>query len=171
MIPEKSVVPVSLTLGKDFNILIITGSNAGGKTIAMKTAGLLSVMNQCGLFIPADEGSTLPVYKHIYAIIGDDQSIQYNLSTFSSYVTQLSDILKNVNSDDLVLLDELGSGTDPIEGASLAQSITEFLNDRNVSSLITSHFNEMKNWHMRQRDWKMLLLSLMKSLLCLPTIW
>ena len=144
LIPEKSVVPVSLTLGKDFNILIITGSNAGGKTIAMKTAGLLSVMNQCGLFIPADEGSTLPVYKHIYAIIGDDQSIQYNLSTFSSYVTQLSDILKNVNSDDLVLLDELGSGTDPIEGASLAQSITEFLNDRNVSSLITSHFNEMK---------------------------
>lgn len=144
LIPADKVVPVSLSLGRDFNILIITGSNAGGKTIAMKTVGLLAVMNQAGLFIPAAEGSKLPVYKHIYAIIGDDQSIQENLSTFSSYITQLSSFLPTISNKDLFLLDELGSGTDPIEGAALAQSVTEYMQMKGVSGIITSHFREMK---------------------------
>lgn len=144
LIPRDRVVPISMTLGKSFRILIITGSNAGGKTIAIKTAGLLAAMNQSGLFIPASEGSTLPIYKHIYAIIGDDQSIQYNLSTFSSYVTQLASFLPQAGENDLVLLDELGSGTDPIEGAALAQAVVEYLNRQHVCSIITSHFSEMK---------------------------
>lgn len=144
LIPADKVVPVSLTLGMDFQILIITGSNAGGKTIAIKTAGLLSLMNQSGLFIPAAEGSMLPIYKNIYAIIGDEQSIQYNLSTFSSYITQLTAFLSHVGTEDLVLLDELGSGTDPVEGAALAQSVTEYLQMQGVPAIITSHFSEMK---------------------------
>lgn len=144
LIDPKKAVPIDVRLGKDFDILIITGSNAGGKTIAMKTLGLLSLMNQAGLFIPAAEGSRLPVYEHIYAVIGDDQSIQYNLSTFSSYVTQMVDFLGKAQSHDLVLLDELGSGTDPIEGAALAQAVTEFLKEKRVSAVITSHFSEMK---------------------------
>ena len=144
LIPAKQVVPISLTLGKDFQILIITGSNAGGKTIAIKTAGLLALMNQSGLFIPAAEGSMLPIYRHMYAIIGDDQSIQYNLSTFSSYITHLVEFLSAVGPEDLVLLDELGSGTDPIEGAALAQSVTEYLQMQGTPAIITSHFSEMK---------------------------
>lgn len=144
LLAAETAVPVSLSLGKDFNILVITGSNAGGKTIAMKTLGLLALMNQAGLFIPAAEGSRLPVYRHIYAVIGDDQSIQYNLSTFSSYITQLADFLGEAGESDLVLLDELGSGTDPIEGAALAQAVTEFLKRKNIPAVITSHFSEMK---------------------------
>lgn len=144
LIDPKKVVPVNIRLGSDFRILIITGSNAGGKTIAMKTLGLLGLMNQAGLFIPAAEGSRLPLYDHMYAIIGDDQSIQYNLSTFSSYITQMVNFLGKAESHDLVLLDELGSGTDPIEGAALAQAVTEFLEEKQVSAVITSHFSEMK---------------------------
>ena len=144
LIDPAKAVPIDICLGEDFQILIITGSNAGGKTIAMKTLGLLALMNQAGLFIPAAEGSRLPVYHHIYAVIGDDQSIQYNLSTFSSYITQMKDFLPSAGKDDLVLLDELGSGTDPIEGAALAQAVTEFLLRKGVPSIITSHFSEMK---------------------------
>lgn len=144
LIPSDRVVPVSLTLCKTFRILIITGSNAGGKTIAIKTAGLLALMNQAGLFIPAEEGSVLPIYDHIYAIIGDEQSIQDNLSTFSSYITQMVSFLPTAGSNDLVLLDELGSGTDPVEGAALAQAVTEYLQMNSVPSIITSHFSEMK---------------------------
>lgn len=152
LIDPKKAVPIDVRLGRDFRILIITGSNAGGKTIAMKTLGLLSLMNQAGLFIPAAEGSRLPVYEHIYAIIGDDQSIQYNLSTFSSYITQMVDFLPRAESHDLVLLDELGSGTDPIEGAALAQAVTEFLKDKRVSAVITSHFSEMKKMAYESED-------------------
>ena len=144
LIPDDRVVPVSMPLGNTFRILIITGSNAGGKTIAIKTAGLLSLMNQSGLFIPAEEGSMLPVYDHIYAIIGDEQSIQDNLSTFSSYITQLVSFLPSAGEKDLVLLDELGSGTDPVEGAALAQSVTEYLQMKGAPAIITSHFSEMK---------------------------
>lgn len=140
LIPDDKVVPVSMTLGKTFRILVITGSNAGGKTIAIKTAGLLSLMNQAGLFIPAEEGSMLPVYEHIYAIIGDEQSIQDNLSTFSSYITQLVSFLPSAGPKDLVLLDELGSGTDPVEGAALAQSVTEYLQMEGAPAIITSPF-------------------------------
>lgn len=144
LIDKKRVVPISIQLGGEFKILIITGSNAGGKTIALKTAGLLALMNQSGLFIPADEGSELPLFHEIYAIIGDDQSIQNNLSTFSGYVTQLTKFLPYVEKNDLVLLDELGTGTSPLEGAALAEAITEFLNKKGILSIITSHFTEMK---------------------------
>lgn len=144
LIPANKVVPVSFTLHRDFDILIITGSNAGGKTISLKTAGLLSLMNQSGLFIPAAEGSKLPVYRNIYAIIGDDQSIEYNLSTFSSYITQLVHVLRHAAKDDLVLLDELGSGTDPVEGAAIAVSVTKSLYAQHIPCIISSHFSEMK---------------------------
>ncbi len=144
LIPKEQMVPIGIFLGENYKILIITGANAGGKTIALKTAGLLALMNQSGLFIPAEEGSTLPIYKNIYAIIGDEQSIQYNLSTFSSYITQLVNFLAYTGKNDLILLDELGSGTDPLEGAALAQAVTEYLQMKNVSAIITSHFTEMK---------------------------
>lgn len=144
LISKDKVVPISFEIGKNYKIMIITGANAGGKTIAMKTAGLFCMMNQCGLFIPADEGSVLPVFKNIYAIIGDEQSIQNNLSTFSAYITQLSSFLHKASKEDLILLDELGSGTDPVEGAALAQSVTEYLSDKGIVSIITSHFSEMK---------------------------
>lgn len=144
LIDRDKVVPITILLGKKYKILIITGANAGGKTIALKTAGLFALMNQSGLFIPAAEGSVMPVYTHVFSIIGDEQSIQYNLSTFSSYITHLNEILKNVKNSDLVLLDELGSGTDPLEGAALAQSVTEYLQAAGASCIITSHFSELK---------------------------
>ncbi len=144
LLDPKTAVPLSLTLGQDFRQLVITGSNAGGKTIAMKTLGLLALMNQAGLFIPAAEGTTLPIYRHIYAVIGDEQSIMDNLSTFSGYVTQLAAFIRKAGAGDLVLLDELGSGTDPVEGAALAVAVTEYLAKKNVPAVITSHFSEMK---------------------------
>ena len=144
LIPADRVVPISISLGKTFRILVITGSNTGGKTVALKTLGLLALMNQAGLFIPAAEGSELPIYDHIYAVIGDDQSIQSNLSTFSSYITQLVAFLPQVEKNDLVLLDELGSGTDPVEGAALAQAVTEYLHEKDIPAVVTSHFSEMK---------------------------
>lgn len=144
LISSDKVVPISFEIGENNKIMIVTGANAGGKTIAMKTAGLFCMMNQSGLFVPAEEGSVLSVFKNIYAIIGDEQSIQNNLSTFSAYITQLASFLSKANKDDLVLLDELGSGTDPIEGAALAQSVTEYLADKRVIAIITSHFSEMK---------------------------
>ncbi|MDY6084326.1 MAG: endonuclease MutS2 [Dialister sp.] len=144
LIPPERAVPISIGLGKSYQVLVISGSNAGGKTIALKTAGLAALMNQSGLFIPADEGSRLPVYTAVHAIIGDEQSIQYDLSTFSSYVTQLAALIDNAGHTDLVLLDELGTGTDPIEGAALAEAVTEHLRNHGVSSIITSHFSEMK---------------------------
>lgn len=144
LIAKDKVVPITILLGTKYKILIITGANAGGKTIALKTVGLFALMNQSGLFIPAAEGSVMPVYTHVFSIIGDEQSIQYNLSTFSSYITHLNDILKNVKDSDLVLLDELGSGTDPLEGAALAQSVTEYLQAAGASCIITSHFSELK---------------------------
>ncbi len=144
LLDSKTAVPLTMTLGKDWRQLIITGSNAGGKTIAMKTLGLLALMNQAGLFIPAAEGTCLPVYRHIYAVIGDEQSIMDNLSTFSGYITQLAAFIRKAGKYDLVLLDELGSGTDPVEGAALAEAVTEFLAKKNIPAVITSHFSEMK---------------------------
>ena len=144
LLNPKTAVPLTLTLGKEYHQLIITGSNAGGKTIAMKTLGLLALMNQAGLFVPAAEGTCFPIYRHIYAVIGDEQSIMDNLSTFSGYVTQLAAFIQKAGKYDLVLLDELGSGTDPVEGAALAEAVTEFLADKGVPAVITSHFSEMK---------------------------
>ena len=123
LIPQEKAVPINLSIGKDFSSLIITGPNTGGKTVTLKTAGLICLMACSGLNIPADEGSSIYVFDNIYADIGDDQSIADSLSTFSSHILNIVDILKNATSNSLILVDELGSGTDPLEGANLAISI------------------------------------------------
>lgn len=143
--PQK-VVPSTIELGNDYNVLLITGSNTGGKTVSLKTTGLIAMMHQAGLCIPCDEGTELPVFGQIYADIGDDQSIEENLSTFSGHIKQIKYIIDNVNDDDLVLIDELGSGTDPEEGSALAVAIMEDIYKRNCFAMITTHYNELKNY-------------------------
>ncbi len=144
LIDKNKVVPISLSLGEDYNVLIITGPNTGGKTVSLKTVGLLTLMTMCGLMIPAEEGSVITVFKDVLVDIGDEQSIEQSLSTFSSHMNRVADILKKSDKDTLVLLDELGSGTDPVEGSALAVSIIENLKNKGTKLMVTTHYQDIK---------------------------
>ena len=146
LLDKKQAVPISLTLGKDFSTLVITGPNTGGKTVTLKTIGLLTAMACSGLNIPANENSYIYVFDNIFADIGDDQSIADSLSTFSSHMKNIANIVQNATENSLVLVDELGSGTDPVEGSALAISILDYFKKKDILTVATTHYQELKKY-------------------------
>ncbi len=149
LIDKNSVIPVNVSLGKDYNFLLVTGPNTGGKTVTLKLCGLLSLMAMSGLFIPADDDSEVSIFNNVFCDIGDEQSIEQSLSTFSSHMLNIINILNNVDEKSLVLLDEIGAGTDPEEGSALALSIIEKLLEKNCFGIITTHYSRLKEFAMQ----------------------
>lgn len=146
LIDQKKVVPVSVRLGKDFNLLLITGPNTGGKTVSLKLTGLFTLLAMSGFYVPAKEESELSIFNNVFCDVGDEQSIEQSLSTFSSHIKNVVEIVDNVDEKSLVLLDELGAGTDPEEGASLAVAVTEYLRGKNAKCIITTHYSALKEY-------------------------